>query len=126
MALRSSSSLGGALVKKTLGIMATLVLGAILVPATFAQQGQPAQQQSPGMSQPDEGSAQSQQSPSEYTGTVMKSAGKYVLKTDAGTLQLDDQTKAKKYAGKQVTVSGTVDKGTGMIHVSEITPAMQH
>jgi lipopolysaccharide export system protein LptA len=114
--------------KKTLGLVATLAVGAALVPATFAQQDQPAQQQSPGMSQsqPDEGSAQSQQSPAEYTGTVMKSAGKYVLKTDAGTLQLDDQAKAKKYAGKQVTVSGTVDKGTGMIHVSDIAPAMQH
>jgi hypothetical protein len=114
--------------KKNLGLMATLALGVALVPAAFAQQDQQAPQQSPGMSQaqPDEGTTQSQQSPSEYTGTVMKSAGKYVLKTDAGTLQLDDQAKAKKYSGKQVTVSGTVDKSTGMIHVSDIAPAMQH
>jgi Protein of unknown function (DUF5818) len=111
---------------KSLTLLATLALGAALIPAAFARQD-PSTQPSPGMSQaqPDQDSAQAQ-SPAEYNGTVMKASGKYVLKTDAGTLQLDDQAKAKKFSGKQVTISGTVDKSTGMLHVTDIAPAMQH
>ena len=114
--------------KKHLSVMATLALGAALLPAAFAQeQTSPPSQQDQGMSQsaPDQNSAQT---PTAYTGTVLKSGGKYVLKTDAGALQLDDQMKAKKYNGKQVTVNGTVDKSTGMLHVADISPAstMQH
>ncbi len=114
--------------KKRLGIMATLALGAALLPAAFAQeQSSPPSQQDQGMSQSQPGQ-DSAQSPTAYSGTVMKSGSKYVLKTDAGTLQLDDQAKAKKYNGKQVTVNGTVDKSTGMLHVTDIAPAssMQH
>ena len=114
--------------KKHLGIMATLALGVGLLPAAFAQeQTAPPSQQDQSMSQPqpDQDSAQTATA---YTGTVMKSGSKYVLKTDAGTLQLDDQAKAKKYNGKEVTVNGTVDKSTGMLHVTDIAPAstMQH
>ncbi len=114
--------------KKHLSVVATLALGAALFPAAFAQeQSSPPSQQDQGMSQsqPEQDSAQT---PTAYTGTVMKSGGKYVLKTDAGTLQLDDQAKAKKYNGKQVTVNGTVDKSTGMLHVTDIAPVstMQH
>lgn len=114
--------------KKHFGIMATLALGAALLPSSFAQeQSTPPSQQDQGMSQsqPDQDSAQT---PTAYMGTVMKSGSKYVLKTDAGMLQLDDQAKAKKFNGKQVTVNGTVDKSTGMLHVTDIAPAsaMQH
>lgn len=117
--------------KKSLSFVATCTLAAALMPAVFAQepssQGQSAQP-SQGMSQaqPDQDSTQAQ--PMSYTGTVMKANGKYCLKTDSGNLQLDDQAKAKKYNGKQVTVTGTMDKSTGMLHVSDIAPAggMQH
>jgi hypothetical protein len=112
--------------KKNLSVVAIFVLAATLLPAAFAQQEQQGQssQGNQGMSQsaPDQDSAQT---PSSYTGTVMKSGGKFVLKTDVGTLQLDDQAKAKKYVGKQVTVSGTVDKTTGMLHVADIAPTPQ-
>jgi hypothetical protein len=112
--------------KISTSLMATLALATVLIPAAFARQEQsaPPSQQDQGMSQsqPEQNSAQT---PTAYTGTVMKSGTKYVLKTDAGTLQLDDQTKAKKYNGKQVTVNGTVDKDTGMLHVTDIEPAMQ-
>lgn len=110
--------------KKTLSFIATFAFAAALFPAAFAQEPSSQEPSSPGMSQsqPDQDTAQ----PTAYTGTVMKNSGKYVLKTDAGLLPLDDQAKAKKYAGKQVTVTGTVDKGTGMLHVTNIAPAMQH
>lgn len=116
--------------KKSLSFIATCALAAALTPMTFAQQPSSQDQQaqpSQGMSQaPDQDSTQAQ--PMSYSGTVMKANGKYCLKTDTGNLQLDDQTKAKKYNGKQVTVTGTMDKSTGMLHVSDIAPAggMQH
>jgi Protein of unknown function (DUF5818) len=39
------------------------------------------------------------------------------------TYQLDDETKAKQFEGKQVNVTGTVDKSTSMIRVTDIQPA---
>lgn len=112
--------------KRSLGLITTFALAAALFPSAFAQEPSSQEPSSPGMSQsqPDQDTTQAQ--PTAYTGTVMKSGGKFVLKTDAGTLQLDDQAKAKKYSGKQVTVTGTMDKSTGMLHVANIEPAMQH
>ena len=55
---------------------------------------------------------------------VTSSDSKYVLVDVAGTLyQLDDQTTAKKFVGKIVKVSGTVDEANNTIHVTDITPA---
>jgi hypothetical protein len=39
------------------------------------------------------------------------------------TYQLDDQSKAKPFEGKQVNVSGTPDKSTSLIRVTDIQPA---
>ena len=57
-----------------------------------------------------------------FTGTIVKSSGKYVLKMDnsAATYQLDDQEKAKQYEGSKVKVLGTLDAGSGLIHVQQI------
>ena len=111
--------------KKSLRLIAVAALAAAWFPAAFAQS--PSNQEpSPGMSQsqPEQDSVEAQ--PSAYTGTVMKSGSNYVLKTDAGTLPLDDQAKVRKFNGKQVTVTGTMDKSTGMLHVTDIAPARQH
>jgi hypothetical protein len=70
------------------------------------------------------GSAASQDAES-FTGTVVKSGDKYVLKTDTGTYQIDDQDKAKQFEGKQVKVSGNLDKATSTLHVTDIQAAMQ-
>jgi hypothetical protein len=45
-------------------------------------------------------------------GAIVKARNHYVLKTDRMTYQLDDDTKAKQFEGKQANVSGTVDKST--------------
>jgi hypothetical protein len=37
--------------------------------------------------------------------------------------QLDDQRTAKKFAGKSVSVSGTIDTASNTIHVTEIKAA---
>jgi hypothetical protein len=57
---------------------------------------------------------------------VTSTDSKYVLVDVAGTLyQLDDQTTAKKFVGKIVKVSGTVDDANNTIHVTDITPAVE-
>lgn len=82
--------------------------------------------QSPSTASPSTGSASSAAESSEgsFTGTVVKSGSKYVLKSDTGsTYEIDDQDKAKQFEGKQVKVSGTLDKTTSMLHVTDIMPA---
>jgi len=37
--------------------------------------------------------------------------------------QLDDQDSAKKYEGKKVMVTGSVDSSSSTIHVTRIKPA---
>jgi hypothetical protein len=45
----------------------------------------------------------------------------YVLQTaDNVTYQLDDQERAKEYEGKQVQVTGSLDKSANMIKVRDI------
>jgi lipopolysaccharide export system protein LptA len=58
-----------------------------------------------------------------FTGTVVKTGGKYVLKTSDMNYQLDDQQKAKRFVGQQIQVSGNLDTDTSTIHVSDISPA---
>jgi uncharacterized protein DUF5818 len=117
--------IGGIAMKKNLCLIATLALAAALSPAAFAQQGQSTQ---PGSNEP-----QTQNTPApdasadtqtqSFSGTIVKAKNHYVLKTDRMTYQLDDETKAKQFEGKQVNVSGTVDKSTSAIRVTDIQPA---
>jgi uncharacterized protein DUF5818 len=59
-----------------------------------------------------------------FTGTVMKSGDTYVLKTaDNMTYQLDDQTRAKDFEGKQVQVTGSLDSSNNTIKVQDIKQA---
>src|SRR6266550_1727898 len=135
--------------KKTLTVVAILALVVTMLPAAFAQTSD---QTSPSSSAPaasspaaspsdspaqtspstsdQSGAAQgsapgSSQAAESYTGTVVKSGDKYVLKTDTGTYQIDDQDKAKQFEGKQVKVSGNLDKATSTLHVTDIQAAMQ-
>ena len=142
------------MMKKTLTVVAILALVATMLPAAFAQtsdQTSPSSsapaasspaaspsaspaQTSPAQTSPStsdqSGAAQgsapgSSQAAESYTGTVVKSGDKYVLKTDTGTYQIDDQDKAKQFEGKQVKVSGNLDKATSTLHVTDIQAAMQ-
>jgi lipopolysaccharide export system protein LptA len=118
--------IGGIIMKKNLSMLATLALAAALSPAAFAQQDQPAQPSSSDpqtQTTPAPDTSADTQAPKSFSGTVVKMQKQYVLKTDTATYQLDDQTKAKQFSGKQVTVSGTLDQSTRMIRVSDIQPA---
>lgn len=55
---------------------------------------------------------------------VKKMGAKYVLFSAPKTVyQLNDQNKPAGFAGQKVTVTGTYDKATKTIHVTEIKPA---
>ena len=58
-----------------------------------------------------------------FSGTIIRDGGRYVLKV-AGTTsyQLDDQEKAKSYAGQKVRVIGSLDTDGSLIHVTKIEP----
>jgi lipopolysaccharide export system protein LptA len=117
---------GGIIMKRNLTLLATLALAATLSPAAFGQQEQTNQ---PGATDPQTQTAPARdasadtQAPRSFSGTVVKMEKQYVLKTDSATYQLDDQTKAKHFNGKQVTVNGTLDPSTSVIRVSDIQPA---
>jgi len=134
--------------KNILTVMATMALAMALSAVSFAQQDQSAQPsaQQPSSQQPtsdmqtgqqtspeqegtrtsppsqDSSSAMQNTQGSSFTGTVVKAAGKYVLKTSDMNYQLDDQDKAKQFVGQQVKVNGTLDSSTSMIHISDISP----
>ncbi len=111
--------------KKNLSLLATLTLAAAVSPTAFAQQDQtaPPTNQPQTQTAPEPDTSTNSQTQSSFAGTVAKAGKHYVLKTESGTYQLDDQAKAKQFAGKQVTVSGTLDKSSGRIRVSDIQPA---
>ena len=58
----------------------------------------------------------------ECTLGCVKMGGKYVLYDPAtkAVYQLDDQTKPGQFAGEKVKVTGTLDKATKTIHVTDI------
>ncbi|HWY53368.1 MAG TPA: DUF5818 domain-containing protein [Terriglobales bacterium] len=127
--------------KKIITVMATMALAMALSAVSFAQQDQSAQpstqqpssdmqngqqtspeQQSTRPSQDSSSSSMQNTQGTAFTGTVVKAAGKYVLKTTDMNYQLDDQDKAKQFVGQQVKINGTLDSSTSMIHISDISP----
>jgi hypothetical protein len=59
-----------------------------------------------------------------FGGKITKSGSELVLEDSTGesTYQLDDQTKAEAFVGKNVKVTGTVDELTRTVHVARIEP----
>lgn len=128
--------------KNHLGEALALVLASALcasTPGLAAQSSAPqrspqTQQESPQpQAQPQQQAQPSQQSPQAsqtFTGKIIKlTTGKYALLTGQSSDGkptghfLDDQENAQKYEGKQVTVTGTFDEASNMIHVTNIQAA---
>lgn len=63
--------------------------------------------------------------PKDCTLACVQGGSKFVLYDPASktTYQLDDQSKAKEYAGEKVNVTGTYNAKTGVIHVEKLQPA---
>jgi hypothetical protein len=84
----------------------------------------------PAQASNDQGQQQTQEQSKTFAGKIMKlQSGQYALVTGqtpeghpAGHF-LDNQDEAKKYEGKQVTVTGTLEASTNTIHVSKIEAA---
>jgi hypothetical protein len=68
--------------------------------------------------------ATSTDSKNSFTGSIVKSGGKYRLHAAGGTdYDLDDQSQAKSFEGKDVKVNGQLDKASNTIKVTSIEPA---
>ncbi len=63
--------------------------------------------------------------PKDCTLACVKAGSKFVLYNTAhkATLQLDNQAKARPFAGENVRVIGTYDRATKTIHVAKIEAA---
>jgi Protein of unknown function (DUF5818) len=58
-----------------------------------------------------------------YMGTIVKDGDAYVLKAANEKYLLDSQEKAKNYNGKNVQITGTLEKENNLIHVQKIKVA---
>lgn len=123
--------------KKHVGALCSLALLAVSLPNLFAQGSQP--------SQPVDPTAQAPATPAPatpptfptseakpqpdrademvYMGTIVKDGDAYVLQTGNEKYLLDSQKKAKRYKGKDVKITGTLDKTKNLIHVEKIKPS---
>ena len=92
--------------------------------AAFAQStktSDPTAQQQP--MQPDNQTPATAASEKTFSGKIVKSEGKLVLKAaDDTTYQIDNQQKAKEFLNKSVKVTGVLDAETGTIRVTAIDP----
>jgi len=117
-----------------LSVLAGSVLG------LFAQAGQPSQPTDPTAQAPatrapttpptfstSEAKAQPNRTDAKvYIGTIVNTGDSFVLKSANEEYLLDNQTKAKKYGGKDVQMMGTLDKDKKLIHIKQIklSPSM--
>jgi hemolysin activation/secretion protein len=87
------------------------------------QSQQPAQQAPPDQSAPENPDTQAQASQKAgvqtFTCTIVKSGNKYVFQDAASdnTYDIDHQDEVQKFEGKKVTVHGTLDANSKMIHI---------
>lgn len=113
--------------KLSLLLTLLLVATAMLQPVVFAQQDAPAQQPSAQQDRdPAPATQMSQTTDSQiFMGKISKASGKYILKdeTTKVTYLLDDQDRAKQFAGQSVKVTGKLDAQTNTIQVATIEPA---
>lgn len=58
-----------------------------------------------------------------FVGQIILSGNSYKLRSGDEEYKLDDQSKAKQYAGKDVKVTGDLDRQNKMIHVDKIEVA---
>ena len=120
--------------KEHFGLVCTLAMLAGSLPNLFAQGSHPSQPIDP------TGQAPATQAPATpatfptskdtaqpdrrdvrvYMGTIVKDGDAYVLKAANEKFRLDNQKKAKNYQGKDVQITGTLEKENNLIHVEKI------
>jgi hypothetical protein len=99
----------------------TLLFGVMLMSGPLSGQQQPNQQQPPPSRTPDQGAQtapDSQDQGQVFVGTIVKVGDKFMLQDTGGkSWDLDHQDLVKKYEGKQVKVTGTLDSDGKTIHM---------
>ena len=126
--------------KNHVGALCTVALLAGSLPNVFGQGSQPSQPVDPTAQAPATPAPATPATfpPSEakpepdrpevrvYMGTIVKDGDAYVLKAANEKYLLDSQKKAKNYKGKDVQITGTLDKEKNLIHVEKIkvSPSM--
>jgi Protein of unknown function (DUF5818) len=114
---------------KKIQLALSTLLPALALTVVLCPVGSTALAQSQSGSSPDASSQQPMppdtQAPTEkiFSGKVVKSGDKLVLKASGITYQLDDQQKVQDFLNKNVKVTGVLDASTGTIRVSAIDPA---
>jgi Protein of unknown function (DUF5818) len=68
-------------------------------------------------------SATSTDNKNSFTGSIVKNGSKYQLRSGGTDYDLDDQSQAKSFEGKDVKVNGSLDKSSNTIKVTTIEPA---
>jgi hypothetical protein len=92
--------------------------------AAPSQQAPSAQQPSqPPSTTPSSSGSSSSDAQRSFVGSIMKAHGKLVLRTGGTDYQLDDQTQAGKFEGKDVKVTGQLDQSSNTIRVQSIEPS---
>ncbi len=109
--------------KTHLGALRSLALLAVLLPNLFAQ-NRPSQPIDPTAQAP--ATRAPATPPRVYMGAIVQNGDSYVLKAGNQQYLLDSQKKARKYKGKDVKITGTLDKTKNLIHVEKIdaSPSM--
>ena len=126
--------------KTHMGALSTLALLAVLQPNLFPQGNQPSRQEDPTAQAPatrapatpptfptSEAKKQSDRPDVRvYMGTIVQDGDSYVLKAGNEQYLLESQKKVQKYKGKDVKITGTLDKAKNLIHVEKIneSPSM--
>jgi hypothetical protein len=120
---------------KRTSLILIAVFALVMLPAAFAQ-GTPSQSQEPSTQTPS--TQPPSQSPStdnpssassssdvqhSFVGSIVKNGDKFMLHTGNADYQLDDQSQASKFEGKDVKVTGQVDQSSNTIRVQSIVPA---
>ncbi len=123
--------------KKHVGALCTLALLAGSLPSLFAQGSQPSQPVDPTAQAPATPApatpptfptSEAKPRPDQpevrvYMGTIVKDGDAYFLKAGNEKYLLDSQKKAKNYKGKDVKITGTLDKVKNLIHIEKIKPS---
>lgn len=103
--------------------VAAISLGAQQIPA--APQSKPDRPGQPPQQEAD--TATPHQSARSFEGRIARSGDQFVLEDKAAQMsyRLDDQEKAKHYAGKNVRIMATMDSHAHILHVIDIVSAPQ-
>lgn len=120
--------------KTHMGALSTLILLVVSLPNLFAQGNQPSRQEDPTAQAPatrapatpptfptSEAKQQSDRPDVRvYMGAIIQNGDSYILKAGNQQYRLDNQKKARKYKGKDVKITETLDKAKNLIHVEKI------